>query len=361
MAFTPRLQTLFALSLIMVFGLTLVRQTMFLTFSFTVLEANEDLSMQPQQVNAIGWKTSHVVIDFSNATGMESNSGATNIPRNIYIFWEKGWPAEKAEAQLARKTWEYWNPSYTVHVLNATDARELADRRRYIPDEVYRKTTVQARSDIIRTLILYKHGGIWVDASLFCNYPLDMWLDLNATDLILFRRDDNLVKQRKREIKPWVTSWFLAAPPRSYTLTKIFNVITNSSEFYRFRQQYHWWHKLVSQLTNADPYLERRIANFASADPMHCITPGWARRAPMLKRCPKPKGEVMYSLFAAHRRCCQRAGAGPNEIIQGGKGWERLCAKWDCTMISSNLFLFHETTELFGDAFANLTQDLYSH
>jgi Capsular polysaccharide synthesis protein len=356
MAIAPSVRRLVALSSMMVFGLSLVRQTVFLTFSSNDLEENEDLSMQPQQMQAIGWKRSPSITYSSYA--VDATSSATNIPRDIYIFWEKGWPAEKAEAQLARKTWEYWNPNYTVHVLNATDARELADRRRYIPDEVYSKTTVQARSDILRTLILYKHGGIWVDASLFCNYPLDNWIDLNATDLILFRRDDNLVQQRKREIEPWVTSWFLAAPPRSYTLTKLFNVITNSSEVYRFRKQYHWWHKLVSQITNEDPYLAQRIANSASADPMHCLGHGWARRAPMLKRCPKPKGEAMYSIFAAHQQCCQQAGA--NEISQGGQGWERLCAKWDCTMTSSNLFLFNEIKELFGDAFATIAQALYS-
>ena len=195
--------------------------------------------------------------------------------------------------------------------------------------------------------------GIWVDASLFCNYPLDNWLQLNATDLILFRRDDNLVKQRTREIKPWVASWFMASPKQSYTLSRLVDVITNSSEFYRFRKGYHWWHRCVSELANSDPYIGRRISELESADPSHCIGMEWTK-APVFKRCPKPKGEEMYSLFAAQQRCCPHARTATG--LYDRLRWESLCAKWNCSATFANFDLFNESKEMLDASSSRLAE-----
>jgi mannosyltransferase OCH1-like enzyme len=51
------------------------------------------------------------------------------------------------------------------------------------------KTTIQAKSDLLRTLVLYKHGGVWADASLDCAIQLDDWLE-DQDDLFTFQRFD---------------------------------------------------------------------------------------------------------------------------------------------------------------------------
>jgi mannosyltransferase OCH1-like enzyme len=124
-----------------------------------------------------------------------------------------------------------------VHCLDFAQVESLTDRRHYIPDSVFDKMPVQAQSDAYRTLILHRHGGIWVDASLFCIAPLDNWIDLNQTDLISFVRTDNAANQKELDVKPWVTSWFLASPKEFFTLSQVVHILSNATEQARHNEQ----------------------------------------------------------------------------------------------------------------------------
>jgi hypothetical protein len=37
--------------------------------------------------------------------------------------------------------------------------------------------TAASLSDVIRLLLLHEYGGVWADATLYCNSPLDHWLN----------------------------------------------------------------------------------------------------------------------------------------------------------------------------------------
>lgn len=106
------------------------------------------------------------------------------------------------------------NPTFSVKVLNITEIEEMTDRGRYLPDKLFDTLIIQAKSDIFRTLLLYKHGGIWVDTSTQSSIPLLDWLDMNSADMQSFKRG-NIEQQEKNNISPWITSWFLAAPKHS--------------------------------------------------------------------------------------------------------------------------------------------------
>ena len=238
--------------------------------------------------------------------GIEAEAATTattsKIPKTIYMFWETGWDTAHQTAQLARGTCRDMNPGYQFLALNGTSADELVDRSTYIPDDVWHKITVQARSDILRTMILERHGGIWADASLFCSVPFDMWLEQlePGGDLITFRRHD----KGAVGIDPWITSWFLAAPRGSYTVQKIWDVITDPAEFYRFQKEYFWWHRLVAELANGDERIGRRIRTvFPSANPMHCLNDhGFDHHlAPVFKRC---NFEEMSQAYQRSVHCC---------------------------------------------------------
>jgi Capsular polysaccharide synthesis protein len=349
-------------------------------------------------------------INNSSSSSSIATAINTTIPRTIYIFWSSGWPADSVEVQLVRKSWEYFNPGYAVICLDVAQAEFLTDRRRYIPDSIFDKMKVQARSDVYRTLILYRHGGIWVDASLFCNTPLDHWLDLHQTDLISFVRNDNLDAQKEIDIQPWVTSWFLAAPKESYILSQVVDILSNATEQARRIidvsdksnknkiREYFWWHRIVSDLARRDAYIINRIqTHFVSADPMHCRQEGYETTAPVLKRCSNNK---MYSTFATAQVCCtststttttQTALAGQSTRSRNNSAgvahhgnqqvyrmaqaianltqkqpmsaadWSNFCVGWNCTMHSRNMHRIEDFKALYGnETFGKLPFLLYS-
>lgn len=130
--------------------------------------------------------------------------------------------------------------------------------------------SIQHKSDIIRVSLLYKFGGIWVDASVYCYRPLLDWIDHDHTDFVSFLRygpDHN----NKQNISPWITSWFMVGRTNSYVIDKIYSVISNPDEFHRFSNEVYWLHRLVSELANSDKLFMSFIKELMSADTAHCI------------------------------------------------------------------------------------------
>jgi len=182
--------------------------------------------------------SSHVTKQTNRQTDKQTNHQNTQTNLHVLGYWIPN--KTKPEAQLSIRSFEFLNPSYKLYPLNTSEAERLTDRSSYIPDSVWDEMKVQAKSDVYRTLLLYRHGGVWADASLYCNVPLDSWLDLDADDLFTFRRFDNMEAQNKTGIYPWITSWFLVAPKKAPILKKLVDVISNSKQVYRFTSEYFW-------------------------------------------------------------------------------------------------------------------------
>eukprot|EP00961_Rhodomonas_salina_P027436 371226-Rhodomonas_salina.1 len=264
------------------------------------------------------------------------------IPKKMYMFWDGGWLREsrvrlldsKEQFEnrfLAENTCRDMNPTWELVLLNSTTADALVERKRYIPDHDWKNITVQARSDILRTMILHLYGGVWVDSSVFCNMPLDDWLELDSDDLVSFRRDDNKVEQIRSGIQPWITSWFLAAGKGSYTISKVWNVVTDPHEFRRFKSEYFWWHRIVAQAAQKDHNIQKRIVNvFKSADPMHCFTkPQEWKDAPVFKRC---QMAAMAQAYATSSQCCR----GPQPAPDLDDDLRETCANFKCRNYAAN-------------------------
>jgi hypothetical protein len=268
----------------------------------------------------------------------EPSNNTNSIPPIIWMFWDDGWPASNPEANLALYSFRHCSNNndrshddtndtaiqkWTIRPIDTITAERYSRRKRYIPDDdfFFSNLTVQARSDVYRTLLLYRYGGIWADASLFCNVPIAEWLeDLqpnNNTDLISLVRHDNKMQQRQLDIAPWITSWFLASPPRGYTISRLVEqylmVVDNDDEdstvppkqqkqHARLTTEYFWWHRMISELARTDERVAANIRTLGSADPSHCHTnDNNTTTVPLYKRC---KNKPMYAVMATTRYCC---------------------------------------------------------
>ena len=140
-------------------------------------------------------------------------------------------------------------------------------------------------------------------------------------------------------IKPWITSWFLASPPKGYVIEEVVKILSDPMQHIRingakYKNEYFWWHRIVAEIARINPTTAgRRISRYPDDETLQCKK-AWLQ-APMMKRCANTR---MYSIMASTIRCCreqqehlqdswlfQRFGNLPQT-----ETWKDLCSNWNC-------------------------------
>lgn len=133
---------------------------------------------------------------------------ALDIPRTIWSYWhDDAIPPVVAQCMA---NWQRLNPGYQVHMVSAsTLRRHLSD----VPAGLQRLAAPK-QSDWIRLALLARHGGVWLDASIFLTRSLD-WV--NALHRTQGGHFVGYYLDRYADGSPFpvIDSWFLAAPPGS--------------------------------------------------------------------------------------------------------------------------------------------------
>ena len=124
------------------------------------------------------------------------------LPRRIFLFWDKGLSQAPAIVRHCAASWERMNPDWDVTVLDAAAAERALPRLGLRGD-----ISVQHYSDVLRTALLLREGGVWADATCLCAAPLAPWLGLvfQQADFFAFDRPG-----RNRQL----SNWFLASVPQ---------------------------------------------------------------------------------------------------------------------------------------------------
>ena len=104
--------------------------------------------------------------------------------------------------------------------------------------------TAASLSDLLRILLLNEYGGIWVDATLFCNRPLDQWLpDLMSEGFFAFAEPGG---------GRLLSSWFLSAEPGNRLVS---GWCKSALEYWSGRSaadQYFWFHRVFADMCRSD-------------------------------------------------------------------------------------------------------------
>jgi len=142
------------------------------------------------------------------------------IPRIIWSYWHAADVPDVV--QRCADNWQKLNPNFQVHLLNASTLHE------YLPDTPHKLTRLQApkQSDWIRLALLDRHGGIWLDSSLFLTQPLD-WViqkqQQEGVDFVGYYLD----RYTSHAQYPVIDSWFLAAPAATAFIRDWLSVFTD--------------------------------------------------------------------------------------------------------------------------------------
>lgn len=165
------------------------------------------------------------------------------MQKTIWTCWLQG---RQQAPELVRKcllTWEERNPAWDFRFLDARTISRYVELTEHL-DLLHQVITPQALTDVLRLLLLYEYGGVWVDATAYCNAPLDNWLPSAA--------DNGFFAFSRRSASLPLGNWFLAARPDNLLLMKC---VERALEYWKGRQRnpnYWWFHHLFAELCTVD-------------------------------------------------------------------------------------------------------------
>ena len=182
----------------------------------------------------------------------------------IWTCWFQGLDDAPALVRACIASWRDRNPGWDLRCLDADTVGRYVDLADHV-DLDRQQITAASLSDILRVLLLHQYGGIWVDATTYCNTPLDEWIGPAVqTGFFAFARPGG-----DREL----ASWFLAARPGNRLLAAWAG---RASAYWRDRpstQDYFWLHHQFGELIAIDPvaFADWQATPRISADGPHSV------------------------------------------------------------------------------------------
>ena len=132
----------------------------------------------------------------------------------IFIYWAQKFVNAPDIVKKCLLSWKLKNPNWTIIELDDDNIYNYINLEKEIPDIQNKIITKTSYSDIIRIFCLEKYGGVWCDATTFCNIPLDNWLDKNtSTGFFAFAKSNKFLKYKKL-----CSSWFLYSNTNNYII-----------------------------------------------------------------------------------------------------------------------------------------------
>lgn len=130
------------------------------------------------------------------------------IPKVLWGAW-KDRASIPSKARNLRNAWTRHNPSWTSQIVVDADVRTLAIT------ESTRKAFVTAplgvmRADLMRYILMYQHGGMWLDLDVEHVLRIDAWLHPTAELAVGIES----TKRSVTEDRGHMCQWFFAARPK---------------------------------------------------------------------------------------------------------------------------------------------------
>jgi mannosyltransferase OCH1-like enzyme len=163
----------------------------------------------------------------------------------IYILWFQGFDTAPELVKQCVTSWKYYNPDWNIVLLDTNTLTQYVNLEMYIPDIKQKNIDNTALSDVVRCILLNEYGGLWVDATTFCNKPLNDWLPACI--------HEGFFAFNKPGPDRLLSSWFLYSEPHTYILDKWFHKTVDYYTRNNTSHTYFWFHYLFGDLYASDP------------------------------------------------------------------------------------------------------------
>jgi hypothetical protein len=155
--------------------------------------------------------------------------------KTIYFFWYQGISGSPLLIQKCLESWIFYNPTWKICVLDQTNYQSYTEFH-------YDGTmTLIKFSDFLRLSILKTYGGLWVDATCFCNISLDEWLPERC---FLF---ENKTLHYK------ISTWFIYSEPNHPLITSWYDAV-NKIEPEKIQSTYFVFYDAFDELCKEEAF-----------------------------------------------------------------------------------------------------------
>ena len=97
------------------------------------------------------------------------------MERKIWFCWFQGLDNAPELIRINLKSWRERNPTWEIVVLDNSNISNFVNLEAILGENI-EFISPASMSDVLRVNLLEKYGGVWVDATTFCNTALDEWL-----------------------------------------------------------------------------------------------------------------------------------------------------------------------------------------
>jgi hypothetical protein len=160
--------------------------------------------------------------------------------KDIYILWFQGFDNAPIVVKKCLASWKHHNPDWNIIELDDTNLSK------YIDISMYRHINLTALSDIVRIFLLNKFGGLWVDATTFCNIPLNNWLEEYITEGFF------TFNWPTKHIYHKIATWFIYSEKNGYLINNWEKAVIKYYTFNFEPTKYFWVHELFGELYIGD-------------------------------------------------------------------------------------------------------------
>ena len=191
------------------------------------------------------------------------------MSNTIWTYWHQGIEEAPKVIHHCIKSMKAHHPGWQIHILDKHSVSDFIDEPD-IRSEVLNNMSLAHRSDLIRTKLLIKYGGVWADPTCFFNQNMDKWLtDYMDAGIFFF------CKPGRDRI---ISNWFIAAESTHPFLIQLYEELCNYWDYHDFRNlgrkeksktEYWlnriinrnldwpriWFHPLMTELFRIYPYL----------------------------------------------------------------------------------------------------------
>jgi len=271
---------------------------------------------------------------------------------NIFMFWNSGFDESPELIRACANSWKHHHEGtpWKIHLLDEKNVFQYMAQMQTEDSEALKHQLGRIKrkercgdivkfTDLLRLALLDNFGGVWADATVFCQKPLDAWID---------KHQKSLLAPKSHEANRRHEAWFLINLHQSAYLSDWKNAfrrhIISGVDFcddWKFQRTsiYYW----MLRLGSLNPQMAARIWNswFAlrimKKQPYFSIN-YCAEHVLLRKHRPLAKsGELFLSLNPD--RCCpnRKLVENPEGIDFADQGIIKLNHKWNSTLLLNRL------------------------
>ena len=176
--------------------------------------------------------------------------------------------------------WKELNPDWQVNILSDQTISDYVSEYFDIVNNSRLKRSPQAKSDLLRILLLSKYGGVWVDASVYPMLPLSNFYNkiVNDTGFFAYRF---IPRGGYGSRLCETSSWFLCVTKKNHYLIEKWkeSFIKNFINYKKW--PYYTFHETLTYLYDADEKIKHIINNMVQVSekiPHSAMGPQYAHR-----------------------------------------------------------------------------------